>query len=208
MGNSNSELGKGEWRKTHFKKVTRAVAKAAAWSIVVPVYAIGQMAIRMSETPPGLQFLHCVEFKGDSPGGESTLVDGYAVAEHLRHHDPEAFRLLRDVPLRHYFSGANESYSCVGTTLKLDKKGLVQCIRFNQANRAPIETDPELIRPFYKALNTFANLVRSKEFMLDFRLKEGEMLVFNNHRMLHGRLKYDARTTSRHLKVWNFTILE
>ena len=152
-----------------------------------------------SDTPPGLQFLHCVEFKGGE-GGESTLVDGYAVAEHLRHNDPETFRVLKDVPIRHYFTSHNESFSCLGTTIKLDEKGLVQCLRYNQANRAPIEADTKLIRQLYRALNTFGALCRSKDFLLKLRLREGEMLVFNNHRLLHGRGKYDANSTVRHLK--------
>jgi len=140
-----------------------------------------------------------VEFKGGE-GGESTLVDGYAVAEHLRHNDPETFHMLKDVPIRHYFTSHNESYSCLGTTIKLDEKGLVQCLRYNQANRAPIEADTKLIRQLHRALNTFGDLCRSRNFLLKLRLREGEMLVFNNHRLLHGRGKYDASTTVRHLK--------
>ena len=33
------------------------------------------------ESPPGLQFLHCVRFDEDVKGGESTLVDVFHVAE-------------------------------------------------------------------------------------------------------------------------------
>ena len=45
------------------------------------------------EYMPGLQFLFCLQ--NDSDGGNSTLTDGFAVANHIRTTDPQTFNLLR-----------------------------------------------------------------------------------------------------------------
>lgn len=44
------------------------------------------------ETPPGLQFLHCL--KNDAVGGENLFADGFKAAEILRSTKPESFSLL------------------------------------------------------------------------------------------------------------------
>ena len=56
---------------------------------------------RTTPDPPGIQFLHC--FTADAPGGESTLVDGYSVADRIRRDDSGAFRVLCDVPIPYRF---------------------------------------------------------------------------------------------------------
>ena len=48
------------------------------------------------EHPPGIQFLHC--FVADAPGGESTLADGFWIADRVREEAPDDFRLLCEVP--------------------------------------------------------------------------------------------------------------
>ena len=45
------------------------------------------------EIPPGYQFLHCLV--NDAEGGDSSAVDGFAVAEYVKKNDPETFELLK-----------------------------------------------------------------------------------------------------------------
>ena len=47
------------------------------------------------EHPPGMQFLHCLV--ADAPGGESTLADGFWIADRLKAEAPQDFRLLCEV---------------------------------------------------------------------------------------------------------------
>jgi predicted HD phosphohydrolase len=126
-------------------------------------------------------------------------VDGFRVAEDLRKLNPQAFRLLSNVQLEHFFSSADESYSHRGSTIQLDDQGRVRSFRYNQANRRPLDVPSELMLPMYEALKEFTNMIRSPEYLLKFRLKEGDMLVFNNHRLLHGRTSYDPQVIGRHL---------
>jgi hypothetical protein len=50
------------------------------------------------ESPPGLQLLHCLRFDADVSGGESFLIDSFAVAEAIRAAAPEAFEALSSLP--------------------------------------------------------------------------------------------------------------
>ena len=80
----------------------RATNYGVTWEIeatVEPVSAVdserhlfAHTDLPYREVAPGVQLLLAVVV--DVPGGESTLVDGYAVAEQLRTVDPDAWRLL------------------------------------------------------------------------------------------------------------------
>ena len=56
------------------------------------------MDLAYYESPPGLQFLHCIQFDDGIRGGESRFVDVFQAAERLRATDPEAFKTLCRVP--------------------------------------------------------------------------------------------------------------
>lgn len=90
--------------------------------------------------------------------------------------------------------------SSATTSRAVLQRGGVCGLRFNQANRAPLRVRPELVLPMYLAVQRFSQLVRSDEMLLRFRLQEGDVLVFNNRRMLHGREAYDPRVMERHLE--------
>ncbi|RHY97440.1 hypothetical protein DYB37_005226 [Aphanomyces astaci] len=155
-----------------------------------------------SEAPPGLQFLHCLAFQSpDAVGGESTLVDGYAVAEWLRNKHPDAFDLLSNVSIPHVFSSQDLFFQHKAPILSVDPTTkAVRDVRFNQANRSPLHLPPPLVRPYYEALQLWTQATRADENLVHFRLKEGQLLVFNNRRLLHGRHGYNALRTWRHLK--------
>jgi gamma-butyrobetaine dioxygenase len=49
-------------------------------------------------------------------------------------------------------------------------------------------------------MREFAGLVESEENLYEYRLQEGECVIFNNRRVLHGRRQFDTTTGSRWLK--------
>lgn len=159
-----------------------------------------------SDSQPGVQFLHCLEFSAEKlVGGESTIVDGYYIAEKIRHENPEAFRVLTTVNVSHVFSSEKHYFRFDGPVISLHPDGRVKELRYNQALIAPFEAAEgasalDEQRALYRALRVFANETRSLENLLHWRLKQGELLVFNNRRMLHGRSGYNAINTRRHLE--------
>nr|XP_054296313.1 gamma-butyrobetaine dioxygenase isoform X2 [Pongo pygmaeus] len=86
--------------------------------------------------------------------------------------------------------------------VRLDDKGQVVRINFNNATRDTIFDVPvERVQPFYAALKEFVDLMNSKESKFTFKMNPGDVITFDNWRLLHGRRSYEAGTEiARHLE--------
>ena len=75
----------------------------------------------------------------------------------------------------------------------LDDKNQITQISFNNYDRAPFRLNPELTKIFYEAISLFDNLANSKQYQWRHILKPGELLIFNNWRVLHGRGSFNGK---------------
>ena len=53
---------------------------------------------------------------------------------------------------------------------------------------------------FYRGRKILFKLLNEERFRLFFRLDEGMLMMFDNHRLLHSRTAYDPTTGNRHLQ--------
>ena len=53
---------------------------------------------------------------------------------------------------------------------------------------------------FYKARNKISELYNSDKYKVEFKLETGDLLMMDNHRLLHGRTKYDVNEGDRYLQ--------
>lgn len=149
------------------------------------------------ETPPGVQFLFCLS--ADAPGGDSTLVDGFAVAERLRTGEPDTFALLCDVAIPYRFHDRTHDLRWAAPVVGLHDDGSYREVRFHNALMAPFDLPLELIEPTYAALRRFHELATSEQQRISVRLRPGDAMVFHNRRVLHGRSAFDPGGGHRHL---------
>jgi gamma-butyrobetaine dioxygenase len=141
---------------------------------------------------PTLQLLHCLENAAD--GGDTTLVDGFAVAARLRAEDPEAFEVLTKTPVTFSFSDAATFLTAFRPIIDVDPAGRIREVRINNRSMQPgREHGPE----FYRAYRAFRTLLT--ESQVAFRLTPGDCLLFDNTRILHARKGFSA-AGSRHLQ--------
>ena len=150
------------------------------------------------EYQPGFQFFHCLD--NQARGGESTYVDGFAVAEHLRAEEPETFRLLSNTPLSFRFCDKVSDYVWHAPALVLDEGGALREVRFIPWLMAPLAAEPERFAPLYRALRRFAQLTREPRFQLRLKLAAGTMSAFDNRRVLHGRAAFEPASGRRHFQ--------
>ncbi|NQW08774.1 MAG: TauD/TfdA family dioxygenase [Alphaproteobacteria bacterium] len=150
------------------------------------------------EMPPGVQFLHCLEFAAE--GGESLLVDGFHAAEELRADDPGAWTVLTTMPVAFRFHDSDWDVRWSGPVIALDVDGGYHEIRYNPGIAAPIDVPFALVKPLYRALTAYAARLKDPRNVLAFKLRPGDMMVFNNRRVLHGRGAFDPSTGPRHLQ--------
>jgi gamma-butyrobetaine dioxygenase len=150
------------------------------------------------EYKPGLQYLFCLQ--NDADGGDSLLVDGLAIAAHLRQHDPEAFEALSTIPFSYYNKATDTDFRWQTPVFVLDDSGEVTEVRWSPWLRAPQRASIETVDRAYRALRTAFRLAQQAEFTVRIRLAPGEMLCFDNRRMLHGRTGFDPATGNRWLR--------
>jgi gamma-butyrobetaine dioxygenase len=149
-------------------------------------------------SPPDVQLLCCL--KSTVTGGESVFADGFMVAEELRIADPETHGLLSTHALDFRFHDDSCDIRARAPTIELDRAGRHLQVRFNNWLRAPMRLPEDVIEPMYQALATFWRMLRSPRFHLNVRLEPGDLIAYNNHRVLHGRAPFDPRSGERHLQ--------
>lgn len=137
---------------------------------------------------PGLQMFCCVDRDGD--GGESILVDGFAVAEKLRRERPELFATLAAVLVPAHYIETGIELRASHPTIRLDRAGRVRQVSFNNYDRSPFRLPQNEMDEFYEAYGEWNRLVNDPANQILIRLDSGDVLLFDNWRTLHGRAAY------------------
>jgi hypothetical protein len=151
-------------------------------------------------TPPLVQLLYCVE--NLATGGESVLVDGFRVAKDFQQHHPKYFEILTQVPVKFEQFYPQWEYYVSQTTpiIKLNREDLVSSIYFSHKNFGS-QLPFDQVEIFYQAYNTFFHYLKNPAYQYWFRLEQGDCLLVENFRVLHGRKKFDPSSGMRHLEV-------
>ena len=150
------------------------------------------------EYMPGLQFLFCLQ--NDATGGHSTLSDGFAVADFMRKQDPDMFRLLSTVPLDFANKAATSDYRMAVPQFHHDENGQLNEVRWTSWLRAPLRGTLAEMALVHEALRHAYLLGNNEPFKVSFKLEPGDMMCFDNRRVLHGRTSFDPTSGARRLR--------
>ena len=142
---------------------------------------------------PGLQMLHCLYFDGD--GGDSTLVDGFKIAEILRATEPHLFEMLARVAIPGQYIGDGSHLMSARPVFRHDHRGALVQVSYNNSDRAPFLLPADEMQRLYAALRAFDQLANSESLQWRHVLRPGEALMFDNWRVLHGRHSYSGKRT-------------
>lgn len=130
--------------------------------------------------PPGLQVMICR--RAAASGGATRLIDGWALLERIERDDPALFDALLAVPRRHRFYFGDVTRPTVTSDGRL------------AWTHAPGPPDD----PVGRALDAF--LARAP--VIELAVQSGEMLLVDNHRMLHGRTAFTGERDFLRLLAW------
>ncbi len=145
---------------------------------------------------PGLQLLHCLI--NDSDGGENQLVDGFAVASQMQSAHPDAFQMLLNTPVEFRYFEPGLADLCHRTPLITVRDGLITEVRYNARSIQTIDVSATEMASFYEAYRIFGQALHNDSAKVEFRLEPGQMMIFDNQRVLHGRSSYGEG--ERHLQ--------
>lgn len=189
----------GYVRETNFGRLFEVYSRPGSNDLAYRPVPLGAHTDNPYREPvPGIQLLHCLV--NETSGGWSTLADSLSVAEALREEDPAGLELLASTPVRFRFID--------GTTELIERRPIVQ--RDVDGRMTGVHYSPRLdylplldaatTRRYQRARRRLSELFADPRFELRFPLGKGELMMFNNSRVLHGRTAYDPNEGRRHLQ--------
>ena len=146
---------------------------------------------------PGLQLLHCLD--SSTEGGESILQDGFMAARVLREENPDHFAILSQHWINFRFRDSDADLQSRVPLIEVNDREEVIKVRFNNRSIDTIKLPPDDIKRFYPAYRHYAEILERQELQVVFKLQPGELMLFDNTRVLHARKAYSA-SGSRHLQ--------
>ena len=150
------------------------------------------------EYQPGLQFLHCLENKVS--GGDSIFVDGFRIAELMRTRCPDEYRTLTTVPFAWANTRRETDYRTRAPILVTDESGAVAEVRSGLWQRGPLDLPFDQVEEAYAAFRRWSEMTCHAELQLRFRLQPGDVVAFDNRRVLHARSEFTDAGGLRHLR--------
>ncbi len=163
--------------------------------------------------PPGLQFLHCI--RNSCEGGLSMFSDSFYAAMQVWKEDPALFNALVSNKTYYHYDNAGEHYRKAHATVVLDptvKAGgdipSIDHVNWSPPFQAPFALSDGVLdknsisrfREYMEASKRFAFHAEATENTFQYRLGEGECVIFNNRRTLHARTAFDIQSGERWLK--------
>lgn len=147
--------------------------------------------------PPSIQALHMLVNECD--GGETVVVDAWAVAGQLRREQPELFDVLCNVPVPFRMFSEDEETFASNPLIRLDVCGNIAHVRYSNQLMQPLPLGTHRLDDFYRAYHELSTRLNAREARAVFRLNSGCCLLVAGHRVLHAR---EAFTPSgeRHLQ--------
>ncbi|EDV20273.1 uncharacterized protein TRIADDRAFT_61285 [Trichoplax adhaerens] len=180
---------------------------------------IFHMDLLYYESPPGIQALHCIRFDECVTGGESRILDSFLIAEEFRRDFPEDFEILTRIPVAfqrvhlendnpvamvyrrpHIVLNHNQEIIAVNWSPGFEGPlSIAEVGKYRKRICHVINVD-EYVEPYYRARRKFADIVENSQYEVEHRLQPGEMLMFNNRRMMHARHEFTLNGGIRHLQ--------
>jgi len=189
----------GPVRETHFERIFDVVSRADGDSNAYTSERLSAHTdIPTREAPPGLQVLHCLV--AEAQGGESTMTDGFKVAADLADQFPQDFAILSTVKWCFANRGGDTDYRWQAPIIKVDDDGQVCELRLLPFSRAPLMTEYENIEPTYRALQRFMEMANSPKYQMRYKFSAGDIVIFDNRRILHGREEFFPQSGDRELR--------
>ncbi|KAI6004337.1 Trimethyllysine dioxygenase [Pisolithus marmoratus] len=187
-------------RETQYGKFWEFTADLAKGDTAYTNMALGAHTDTTYFTDPcGIQIFHLLSHT-DGSGGTTLLVDGFYVASLLKELHPEHYDILSRVPTPSHASGEptaryRPSPPSGYPTLQHDIiTGELTQVRWNNDDRSVMShLNLEVVEKWYDAVRAWHRLLVSPDSEYWAQLVPGTVLSINNHRVLHGRSKFDGK---------------
>ena len=156
------------------------------------------------ESPPGIQFLFCLKKDECVVGGDSVLVDAIVAAEEFRKVHHEEFRTLTKVHVNcsriNYKRDKPAHYILHRPIISVGYNDEVIGINWSPQGEGTPCLPHDQVEEYYQARWKWASHLKNFPVRHTFTLRPGDLVTFNNHRMLHSRKHFQLNGGERHLQ--------
>lgn len=189
----------GYVKETNFGRYFEVYSRPTGNDLAYRSVALGPHTDNPYRSPvPGIQLLHCLV--NETTGGLSTLADSLQVLERLRREHPAGYALLERTPVRFRFVDAGTELVTRRTIIRTDDAGAPTGVHYSpRLDALPLLPDAET-RAFHEARRRLGELLTDPACEVRFALDAGDLLLFDNSRILHGRTAYDPAEGRRHVQ--------
>ncbi|KAK9722907.1 hypothetical protein K7432_002342 [Basidiobolus ranarum] len=150
------------------------------------------------ESPPGVQLLHSL--RNEATGGDSIFLDSFKAVEILKEQYPEDYKVLTQVPVTFHYINDGRHMHFKRPTIVDNSLNDHLIVNYAPPFQGPLEIPQEMMPTFYKAFQRFSAIIADPSLLYQTRLNQGDLVLFANRRVLHGRTSFDPTSGSRHFK--------
>jgi gamma-butyrobetaine dioxygenase/trimethyllysine dioxygenase len=138
------------------------------------------------DAPPRYQLLQSI--RAADRGGESLLTDAKAGFEYLASIDRDAAQRLLATPVRFHRKQKHFEREVISPIVTITEHAFQ--IRSSYFTAAPYRLPFDEMESWYRAHDRFVRILRAHRYR--FALRPGDALIYDNHRMLHGRTAFSG----------------
>jgi len=191
------ETNWGEWFEVVAKPKAQSeddssVSDLAYSSEAIPLHTDGPYNVN----PLRYQLLQCL--KQSKIGGESILSDGVAAARALQLNNQQRFDILTKTPISFRYYDETCDLLTERTLISLERGKINEIFFSGRLDITPSLPTLEETNEYFKAKAAFIKELYKEDHIINFKLNVGDMVIFSNTRILHGRsaFKESSETTS------------
>jgi gamma-butyrobetaine dioxygenase len=152
------------------------------------------------ESPPGVQLLHCIKFD-QKTGGENIFVDAFKVANDLQKVSQEAFQTLSAVKTTFHKEDERHHLKFAHPIIQLEYgSGAIEAINWSPPFEGVQFIVEQFVERYYDARRLWSKMLNDPTYSIQHRLSPGDIVVFNNRRVLHARTAFDEKEGHRLLE--------
>ena len=122
------------------------------------------------------------------------------MAEELRRRDLQSFNHLTETKIPFRFIDKDWDLRWHAPTISLDHNGDFREIRYHAALTAPFDLPYNQVENTYAALRAYTEILRDPAYEIRLKMGPGDVIVFHNRRVLHGRAAFDPNSGKRKLQ--------
>ncbi|KAJ9108012.1 hypothetical protein QFC20_003581 [Naganishia adeliensis] len=165
------------------------------------------------ESPPRFQALHCL--RNRVTGGSSYFTDAFSALRLLKQDQPDHYAALRDQDVAFVYDNDGHWYYRRHRTVEEaptlggegEREVQFHAVNYSPPFQAPLPrgTTPEAQDALFAALAAFERLLARPEAQYEFTMQEGDMVVFDNRRVLHARRAFQNKPEEGEVPQWEAT---